>query len=218
MECTFEYILNPGRVWPRLTIYSCHKTESLQGSADNTGGKKNPESVGDAGSPANRSLSSSEWTPLDLAGVLAASSLNRSAASPLARSGWETPRLTAAGLLCKGGGCAGTERQVKAWLLWQSRGDVDPAGRYSDDKQEEEEEESGWAGRRVWAGLELHKLITRDANAKRSASFTRHIRQRPTSFDIRDTSICRVPLCCGWFLGWGGLNRVEWSDLTEAVG
>lgn len=153
---------------------------------------------GDAGSPANRSLSSSEWTPLDLAGVLAASSLNRSAASPLARSGWETPRLTAAGLLCKGGGCGGTERQVKAWLLWQSRGDVDPAGRYSDDKQQrqEEEEESGWAGRRVWAGLELHKLITRDANAKRSASFTRHIWKRPTRFDIRDTFICRVPLRC----------------------
>lgn len=58
---------------------------------------------GSVSSPANRSLSSSEWTPLALAAVLlaASSSLNRSEGSSLTRSGWETPRLTDTGLLCR---------------------------------------------------------------------------------------------------------------------
>lgn len=60
--------------------------------------------AGSVSSPANRSLSSSEWTPLALAAVLLAassSSLNRSEGSSVTRSGWETPRLTDTGLLCR---------------------------------------------------------------------------------------------------------------------
>lgn len=104
-ECTFKYI----KPWTRTTT-----ANNILMSQDwifwrQTGQQRVCGRL-EAGSPANRSLSSSEWTPLDLAGVLAASSLNRSAASSLARSGWETPRLTAARLLCSGGGAHRTDK------------------------------------------------------------------------------------------------------------